>query len=105
MVSKAAEEDIADALFAPDLNTESSQLKAKQSYIQFATKVGDILYEGENKFNIPFFYQELVKGMNSIDIESSDLKKIVDSVTVVYNSKIAEEKKKDAVKQKAKKKP
>lgn len=38
--------------------------------------------------------------MNSQPLSSQDLKKVVDGVTVVYNAKIAEEKKKDGGKQK-----
>jgi hypothetical protein len=44
--------------------------------------------------------------MNSVEFRLVDLKKIVDSMTVVYNAKVAEEKKKDSGKaKKGKEKP
>ena len=36
MVSRAAEEDITDQLFAPELNTESGSLKSETNYVKFA---------------------------------------------------------------------
>ena len=94
-VSRAAEEDITDQLFAPELNTESGSLKSEATYVKFAQQVGDVLYEGQTPYNIPAFYLELFKGMNGQPLSSIDMKKIVDGVTVVYNAKVAEEKKKD----------
>ena len=65
-----------------------------------------MLYEGQAPYNIPAFFMELVKGMNSQPLTSLDMKKIVDGVTVVYNAKVAEEKKKDGGnKKKGKEKP
>lgn len=92
MVSMAAEEDIVDAMFAPELNTDSGSLKSEQTYVKFAQQVGDVLYEGQSAYNIPAFFLNLAKGMNSQPLTSLDLKKIVDGITVVYNAKIAEEK-------------
>ena len=65
------------------------------TYVKFAQQVGDVLYEGQTPYNIPAFYLELFKGMNGLALSSIDMKKIVDGVTVVYNAKVAEEKKKD----------
>ncbi len=74
--------------------------------MKFAQQVGDVLYEGQTPYNIPAFFSELTKGMNAVQLSSLDLKKIVDSVTVVYNAKVAEEKKKDGGKaKKGKEKP
>lgn len=100
-MSRAAEEDITDQLFAPELNTESGSLRTEQTYVRFAQQVGDVLYEGQTPYNIPAFFLELFKGMNGQPLSSIDMKKIVDGVTVVYNAKVAEEKKKDGGKQKA----
>ena len=36
LVSRAAEEDITDQLFAPELNTESGSLKSEMNYVKFA---------------------------------------------------------------------
>ena len=63
--------------------------------MKFAQQVGDVLYEGQSPYNIPAFFIELAKGMGSQPLSSIDLKKVVDGVTVVYNAKVAEEKKKD----------
>jgi len=65
MVSRAAEEDITDQLFAPELNTEAGSLKSEQTYVKFAQQVGDVLYEGSAPYNIPAFFLELVKGMGT----------------------------------------
>lgn len=54
-----------------------------------------MLYEGQAPYNIPAFFNELIKGLGATQISSIDLKKVVDSVTVVYNSKVQEEKKLD----------
>ena len=65
-----------------------------------------MLYEGQTPYNIPAFYLELFKGLNGQTMSSLDMKKIVDGVTVVYNAKVAEEKKKDGGnKKKGKEKP
>ena len=95
-VSRAAEEDITDALFSQELEMESSGLRSEQNYVKFAQQVGDVLYEGQTYYNIPSFFSELSKGLSSTMLTSLEMKKIVDSVTVVYNAKIAEEKKKDS---------
>ena len=68
-------------------------MRSEQNYVKFAQQVGDILYEGQSPYNIPAFFSELAKGLPSSQIGSIDLKKIVDSVTVAYNAKVAEEKK------------
>lgn len=59
-----------------------------------------MLYEGQTPYNIPAFFNELIKGMSTSQISSLDLKKVVDSVTVMYNSKVQEEKKLDKGKSK-----
>ena len=95
MLSRAAEEDITDQLFSPELDVESSGLKSEANYVKFAKQVGDILYEGQTPYNIPAFFNELTKGLATVPISSIDLKKVVDSITIVYNAKVAEEKKRD----------
>ena len=68
--------------------------------------MGDVLYEGSTPYNIPSFYGELAKGLGSCTLSSIDMKKIVDSITVAYNAKVAEEKKRDGGnKKKGKEKP
>ena len=104
MVSMAAEEDITDQLFQQDLGTDASALRSEKNYQKFAVQVGDILYEGHTPYNIPAFFSELAKGLTSSQLASQDIKKIVDSVTVAYNAKVAEEKKRDMGKAKANKK-
>lgn len=68
-------------------------MRSEQNYVKFAQQVGDILFEGQSPYNIPAFFTELAKGLPSSQCGSIDLKKIVDSVTVAYNAKVAEEKK------------
>ena len=77
------------------MGTEASSLRSEQNYIKFAQQVGDVLYEGQAVYNIPAFFTELAKGLGSTQLTSLDMKKIVDSVTVAYNAKVAEEKKRD----------
>jgi hypothetical protein len=74
---------------------ESSGLRSEQNYIKFAQQVGDILYEGQTPYNIPSFFTELSRGLGGVEVSSIDMKKIVDSITVVFNAKVAEEKKRD----------
>lgn len=104
-VSRAAEEDITDQLFQQDLGTEASGLNSEQNYVKFAQQVGDVLYEGQSPYHIPAFFGELAKGLGSTNLEAIDMKKIVDAVTVAYNAKVAEEKKRDGGKKKGKEKP
>ena len=60
-----------------------------------------MLYNGHAGYNIPAFFDELVKGVGKSSVTTTeDVKKILDIVTVVYNTKVAEEKKKDASKAK-----
>jgi len=88
------------------LGTEASSLRSEQNYVKFAQQVGDVLYEGQASYNIPAFFGELAKGLSSVQLTSQDMKKIVDSVTVAYNAKVAEEKKRDGGgKKKGKEKP
>lgn len=85
---------------------ESSGLRSEQNYVKFAQQVGDVLYEGQTPYNIPAFFNELARGLSSTSLSSIDLKKVVDSVTVAYNSRVAEEKKRDGGnKKKGKEKP
>lgn len=85
---------------------ESSGLRSEQNYVKFAQQVGDVLYEGQTPYNIPAFFSELAKGLGSTQLNSLDMKKIVDSVTTAYNKKVAEEKKRDGGKgKKGKDKP
>lgn len=85
---------------------ESSGLRSEQNYVKFAQQVGDVLYEGQTPYNIPSFFNELSRGLAiTPQLSSLDLKKIVDSVTVAYNSRVAEEKKRDGGKKKGKEKP
>lgn len=46
-----------------------------------------------------------MRGLSSTKLTSTDMKKIVDSVTVVYNARVAEEKKRDGGGKKGKQKP
>lgn len=99
--SRAAEEDIAEQLFAAEVGVDSAALKSEKDYVKFAQQVSQVLYNGHAGYNIPAFFDELVKGVGKSSVTTTeDVKKILDIVTVVYNTKVAEEKKKDASKAK-----
>ena len=78
-------------------------MKTEKDYVKFAQQVGKVLYEGRGGYNIPSFFIELLRDIGKSTITTTeDIKKIVDSVTVVYNNKLAEDKKKDGVNKKKK---
>lgn len=94
--SRAAEEDITEALFATEVNTDAGSLKTEKDYVKFAKSVSGVLYEGKGGYNLPAFFKELLRDIGKSTITTTeDLKTIVDTVTVVYNNKVAEDKKKD----------
>ena len=70
---------------------EASGLTSKENYVAFAKQVGDILYEGQAPYHVPAFFAELTRGLNK-SATAEDVKKIVDSVTLIYNQKLAEKK-------------
>ncbi len=58
-----------------------------------------MLYDGKAGYNIPAFFNEILRGIGKSTITTTeDIKKILDAVTVVYNNKVAEDKKKDVTK-------
>jgi len=63
--------------------------------VKFAQQVGDVLYEGQTPYNIPAFFTELSRGLSNVELSSVEIKKIVDSFTVMFNARVAEEKKRD----------
>jgi hypothetical protein len=94
--SRQAEEDITEQLFATEVGIDSAALKTEKDYISFAQKVSSVLYEGRGGYNIPSFFTELLRGIGKSSITTTeDIKKIVDTVTVVYNNKVADDKKKE----------
>ena len=96
LVSRAAEEDITDQLFSQELEMESSGLVSTQNYTKFATQVGDVLYEGKGPHNIPSFFQELAKGLYTVEgIKVDDVKKIKNQFEVVYNNLLQKQKEAD----------
>ena len=106
--SRAAEQDITEQLFATEVNVEAAALKTEKDYVNFAQQVSKVLYEGKAGYNIPAFFNELTRGIGKSQFTTAEeIKKIVDTVTVIYNNKVAEEKKKEGAgkKSKAKAKP
>ena len=87
-VGEHAEEALVEALFAP-VAMEASGLTGKDSFVAFAKQVGDVLYEGQAPYHIPAFFAELTRGLTKSS-SAEDVKKIVDSVTLIYNKKLAE---------------
>lgn len=87
---------------------EAAALKSEKDYVNFAQQVSKVLYEGKSAYNIPHFFNELARGIGKSQYTTAEeIKKIVDTVTVIYNNKVAEEKKKEGTskKSKAKAKP
>ena len=82
-------------LFSQELSTDPSSLASKENYVAFGKQVGDILYEGKAPYHIPAFFAELTRGLTKTNASAEDMKKIVDSMTVMYNKKREEERKKD----------
>ena len=73
---------------------EASSLKTEKDYVNFAQQVSKVLYEGKAGYHIPAFFCEITRGIGKSAITTAeDIKKIVDTVTVIYNNKVAEEKK------------
>jgi hypothetical protein len=93
MASREAEADITEQLFATEINTDSQSLKTEKDYINFAKRVSGVLYEGSAPYHLPSFMSEMIRGIGKTKTSAMDLKKIVDTVTVVYNTKVEEEKK------------
>lgn len=107
LISKAAEEDITEQLFACDLGTDASGLKQEKDYTHFARQVSDVLLEGQAPYHIPAFFKEMLTDWGKKQAtDSLKIKKVLDACTVVYNQKIAEEKKAEGGgKSKGKQKP
>lgn len=80
-------------------------MKSQANYENFAKQVSDVLYEGQAPYNIPHFFNELSKGLQKQQSRTEDVKFIIDKITVIYNAKIAEDKKRDGGAKKGKLKP
>ena len=93
MISKAAEEDITNQLFAAEISTSAASLTSEKNYIDFARQVSDVLYDGQAPYHIPAFFNELTRELGKIQISSEEINKVLKGVTVLYNNKVAEEKK------------
>ena len=61
------------------------------------------MYTGQSPYNIPVFFQELMRELSKVDLEAADVKKIQDAATLIYNAKVKDEKAKAKGKQKSKK--
>jgi hypothetical protein len=93
LLSKAAEQDITEALFA-DIGVESKSLMTEKDYISFGKKVAGVLYQGQAPYKIPAFFREALRDVQS-QLESKRIKEILDTVTTLYNEKWKEEKDKE----------
>ena len=74
---------------------DSKSLKSQANYESFARQVGDVLYAGDAPYNIPHFFAELIKGLAKPQTTTVEVKEILDKISVVYNARIAEDKKRD----------
>lgn len=64
LLSKAAEQDITEALFA-DIGVESKSLLTEKDYINFGKKVAGVLYQGQAPYKIPAFFREALRDVQS----------------------------------------
>lgn len=55
------------------------------------------MYEGSAPYRIPAFFKELVRDLSK-NIDSGEIKVILDSLTALYNEKVKQEKEKSGVK-------
>ena len=90
IISRKAEEEIADQLFA-DLGTDSSQLRSVKEYTEFGKKVAKTLYAGDTPYNIPAFFKEITVELGK-QCEQDDIKKIIDDLTKIFNEKVKSDK-------------
>lgn len=81
---------------------DAAALQKEADYVNFAKKVSEVLYEGKAPYHLPAFFNEVARGIGKASTSAMDLKKIVDTVTVVYNAKVAEEKKAEGATKKGK---
>lgn len=70
-------------------------MKTAEAYKKFAVQVSDVLYDGKAPYHVPVFFAELLRGIGKTNIKAEDMKKIVDSMTILYNKRVADEKKRD----------
>jgi hypothetical protein len=89
-MSQAAEADITDQLFQ-DFQDDGKSLKSEKEYIAFGEKVSNVLQEGQSPPYLLAFFKQTFKALGA-DSQSKDVKKIVDSLTAVYNEKLKAEK-------------
>jgi len=82
---------IADDLY-DGIGMKGSDLQLTDSYSLFATKVGEILLQGEAPRYIPNFFSELLQGSGQ-KLDSEKLNDILMHVKKLYNEKKKQEKK------------
>jgi len=63
-----------------------------------------VLFEGQAPYHIPAFFSELAKGLSKSQTKTEEIKLIIDRITVVYNARLAEDKKRDGGNKKGKQK-
>jgi hypothetical protein len=71
--------------------------------LNFAKKITDVLVDGEAPYHLPSFFSEIARGIGKAKTAAVDIKKIVDTLTVIYNNKVNDEKKIEGQKNKPKK--
>jgi hypothetical protein len=71
------------------LGVESKNLNKEGDYTEFGKKVNKVLHEGKAPYNIHFFYKELMKDLGK-HADKDVIKKILDSMTTIYNEKVKE---------------
>ena len=69
-------------------------MTTEAEYVLLAKKVSKLLLEGRAPYRVHSFFKEMFKDL-PIQLESGDLKKILDSITTVYNEKVKQEKLKE----------
>lgn len=82
-VERAAEMDIVDAMFEPEIAEQS--LKTEKEYAQFGKKIAEILNGGQAPYRIPTFFTALLADIGKSGITAEQLSKVQDKVKVAYN--------------------
>ena len=74
---------------------DSKSLRSQANYESFARQVSDVLYAGESPYNIPHFFAELAKGLSKSQSNTEEVKQVLDKISIIYNARLAEDKKRD----------
>lgn len=80
-MSRQQEEDITEQLFATEVAVDSKSLRTEKDYVNFASQVGKVLYDGQSPYNLPAFFTKLIGDVGKSEATTAEhLKKVLDLV-------------------------